>query len=189
MDGSFPWRCSDPIFSRPLVFRRFWYYLSINHFVSILLFGSHRFKVIIELDVIYISLVYVFHATLFLFSLIRHQQYVRHLWNSLVACFCLHLICRCLVLGRCGSKRLCFAYRKMALQQVQIFVFAIVLFVILEGGHIVGKVFIIYTWILFGSLQFFLCTNACKQEEEEWIGGPYCKYRSHLYAIWELHVI
>jgi hypothetical protein len=33
-----------------------------------------------------------------------------------------------------------------------------------------------------------LCTNACKQQEE-WIGGPYCKYRSHLYAIWELHVI
>jgi hypothetical protein len=70
----------------------------------------------------------------------------------------------------------------MALQQVQLFVFAIVLFVILEGGHIVGKVFIICTWILFGSLQFFLCTNACKQQEE-WIGGPYCKYRSHLYAI------
>ena len=42
---------NDPICSWPLYFIRFWYCLSIDDFESILLFGSHRFKIIIELDV------------------------------------------------------------------------------------------------------------------------------------------
>jgi len=96
---------NDPICSWPLYFIRFWYCLSIDDFESILLFGSHRFKIIIELDVFYIFIVYVFHAILFLIC-----------EPLFVACYCLHLICGCLVLGRCGSRRLCFAYWKIAWQ-------------------------------------------------------------------------